>query len=425
MKYFGTDGIRGIVGKKIDEKLLKRLAKAVVAYLKAHNLPNKIVVGNDSRISSDYIFAVMQSIFHKSGVQTFDIGQCSSPCLAFVTKKNKFPLGMMISASHNPSEYNGIKFFDASGKKVDDKFEQELEILIEKNPHISKAAYTFNTKAQNLKNEYISMLKAAKKVNYPCILDCANGGGSEIAKQVFPSTKIINCLPNGKNINQNSGCTHIEMLANLCREKNLIGFAFDGDADRVVAVDKTGDVINGDKILYILSKFYLKSGDCLIGNINTNSGLAEALACRRIKLVRSSIGDRCVYQKMMQTKSMLGGEGSGHIIIKRLTNTGDGILTAICLMNILHLTNLSFKELLDGYHEYFVAEFSLPLEKEFKTTQNLNLLIDSYTEQGARIVVRPSGTEPVLRLLVEHKDKATANKMLSALVYTIKNLPKF
>lgn len=420
MKYFGTDGIRGIVGEKLNEQLIKKLGKALVRFYKTHNLPSKLIVGNDSRISSDYILAVLQTILLKSGIEIHNIGACSSPCLAFLTRKHKFPLGLMISASHNPKEYNGLKFFNILGEKVADCFEQEIETFIDKpyKPPITQFATIKN--AENLKADYVSMLKSLKKAEYPCILDCAYGGASEIAKQVFKSTKIINATPNGENINVNAGCTHIEGLASLCQQKGLIGFAFDGDADRVIAVDQTGKILDGDKILYILSKFYLKPGQSIVGTINTNSGLAKAISKQNLTLVRASVGDKLVYQQMLKLNATLGGEESGHIIIKKHTNTGDGILTAICLMNILHLTGLNFAELLAGYTEFATAKQNINLNKPFSTTQDIKLLIDKYTAAGARIVIRPSGTEPVLRLLVEHKDKQTATKMLDRLIYNIK-----
>lgn len=421
MKYFGTDGIRGVVGKKINESLIKKLGKAIVCYLNKHYLPKKIVVGNDTRQTSHYIFAVLNSVLLKYGVQTYNIGSCSSPCLAFVARKNNFPLGLMISASHNPKEYNGLKFFNIDGEKVGDDFEAEIEAYMDKTLKL-KVNYATNTNCPQLKNDYISMLKNLKKVNYPCIIDCANGGASEIARQVFASTKLINSNPNGNNINENAGCTHIEVLSTICRQKGLVGFAFDGDADRIIAVDKTGKTIDGDKILFILSKFYVSFNSCVVGTVNTNSALQDAVKNRNISLVRTPVGDKFIYAQMKKTKSMLGGEDSGHIIIKKYTNTGDGMLTAICLMNILNLTNLSFAELLTDYNEYAMAKANLTLNTPFKLTQDIKMMIETYTRQGARIIIRPSGTEPVLRVFVEHKDDKTANKMLSTLVALCKTI---
>ena len=423
MKYFGTDGIRGIVGEKINEKLIKKLGKAVVYYLKKHNLPPKIVVGNDTRITSDHILGCLQSVLLKYGIETHNVSKCSSPCLAFVTRKFNFPLGLMISASHNPKEYNGLKFFNSQGEKVADQFEAEIESYMDKSLKL-KTNYAQSFYCPQLKDAYISMLKNLKKCNYPCIIDAANGGLSGIVRQIFPATKIVNYLPNGVNINENSGCTHIEVLSSLCRQKGLVGFAFDGDADRILAVDKSGDIIDGDKILFILSKFYLNFNSFLIGTVNTNSALKEAIANRNITLIRAPVGDKYIYEEMKKFKSMLGGENSGHIIIKKLTNTGDGVLTAICLMNILHMTNLGFTELLTGYQDYAIAQANIALTSTYRQTENVALLINKYTMEGARVVIRPSGTEPVLRIMVEHKDEKIANKMLSALVAFCKTYTK-
>lgn len=415
MKYFGTDGIRGIVGKKINDSLIKKLGKAIVCYLKKHYLPKKIVIGCDTRLTCHHIFAVLSSVLLKYGVETHNIGICSSPCLAFVTRKNNFPLGLMISASHNPKEYNGLKFFNTDGEKVADEVESEIEWFMD-NAGTQKISYAKNINCPQLKDDYITMLKNLKKCNYPCIIDCANGGASEIVRQVFASTKLINCTPNGNNINENAGCTHIEVLSSVCRQKGLVGFAFDGDADRIIAVDKFGNVLDGDKILFILSKFYVGFNSFIVGTVNTNSALQDAVKNRNISLMRTPVGDKFIYEQMKKTKSMLGGEDSGHIIIKKHSNTGDGVLTSICLMNILNLTNLDFAQLLTDYHEYAMAKANFALSEPFRQSADLKMMINNYTREGARIVIRPSGTEPVLRVFVEHKDKATANKMLSTLV---------
>lgn len=423
MKYFGTDGIRGVVGKKINENLIKKLGKAIVCYLNKHYLPKKIVVGNDSRLTSHYIFAVLNSVLLKYGVETHNIGKCTSPCLAFVTRKNNFPLGLMITASHNPKEYNGLKFFNTDGEKVADAFETEIELYMNKTLKL-KINYATSTNCPQLKNDYISMLKNLKKCNYPCIIDCANGGASEIARQVFASTKLVNCNPNGNNINENAGCTHIEVLSTLCRQKGLVGFAFDGDADRIIAVDKFGSVLDGDKILFILSKFFVSFNSSIVGTVNTNSALQDAVKNRNISLMRTPVGDKFIYQQMKKIKSTLGGEDCGHIIIKKYSNTSDSMLTAVCLMNILNLTNLDFNQLLTDYNEYAMAKANLALTIPFKQTQDLKMMINNYTHDGARIIIRPSGTEPVLRVFVEHKDKTTANKMLSTLVALCKTITK-
>lgn len=420
MKYFGTDGIRGVVDKTIDKKLIKKICNAILMFYKKHKLNHVLLVGNDSRISSDYILSNIESSLLNHGIQVDNIGICSSPCLAYLCKKYKYPLAMMISASHNSWEYNGIKFFNSKGEKLSEKYEQEFESFMDLPARRHKVKYALRKNVENFKYDYISMLKRLKRFDFPCIIDCACGGASEIVKSVFKRQFVINSNFNGYNINENSGCTNIDLLKFMCVKNHLCGFAIDGDGDRLNIVDEKGNIISGDKILFILSKFFQKSNDILVGTKYTNLGLENALNKRNIKLLRADVGDKKVYHMMKEYSSSLGGENSGHIIIKHHTNTGDGILTAIIICNIIEITNLSFDELLSGYHEYHQEFLNLKLDTTFSLNEDMKFLINKYETDGARIVIRPSGTEPVLRIMVEHKDKKSAKNIINH----IKNLIK-
>lgn len=419
MKYFGTDGIRGKVDDDLSSSIIKKTSKAIVRYYKINKLKPVLLIGNDSRISSDYITSILSTILLKNGVEIHNLGICSSPCLAYTTQKFNYPLGLMISASHNPYEFNGLKFFNSFGEKVNDEFEQNFEILMDKTSNLNHSIYTTTKDVGNLKQNYIQHLKTIKKFNFPCIFDCANGGTSEICKEVFPLYEKININPNGNNINLNAGCTHLEMLKHLCIKKEKIGFAFDGDGDRVHLIDTDGEIIAGDKILYILSKFFQTSGDTLVGTIYTNSGLERSLKQRNITLNRVPVGDKNVYKSMKDNHSILGGEDSGHIILKPYMNTGDGMLIAIILGNILQSSKLTLKELLKTYQEDYQGRRNLKNISNYKTNSLIEQLIEKHQKEGAKVIIRPSGTEPVLRLFAEHQSKETAEKILNELENTI------
>ncbi len=420
MKYFGTDGIRGIVDKALNKILIKKISNAILMFYKKHKLNNVLLVGNDSRISSDYILSNIEASLLNHGIQVDNVGVCSSPCLAYICKKYKYPLAMMISASHNSWEYNGIKFFNSKGEKLSEKYEEEFENFMDSPARRHKVKYAIRKNVENFKSDYISMLKRLKRFDFPCIIDCACGGASEIAKSVFKRQFVINSNFNGYNINENAGCTNIDLLRFMCIKNHLCGFAIDGDGDRLNIVDEKGNIISGDKILFILSKFFQTANDVLVGTKYTNLGLEYSLNKRRIKLLRSDVGDKKVYHMMKQYSSSLGGENSGHIIIKHHTNTGDGILTAIIICNIKEITNLSFDELLRGYQEYHQEFLNLKLNTNFSFNDDLKCLIKKYENEGARIVIRPSGTEPVLRIMVENKDEKIAKNIINHLKNLIK-----
>lgn len=420
MKYFGTDGIRGVVNKDISNKLIKKVAHAIVRYFKYLN-KRILLIGNDSRKSSDYIISLLQSVLLKNGIEIHNLGVCSSPCLAYTTKKFNYSLGLMISASHNPHEYNGFKFFNTNGEKVDDEFELKFEELMDKKPLKNSYLFASLYNVENLKHDYINNLKKLIKFNLPCIFDCANGSTSYICKQLFPKQEKINISPNGNNINLNAGSTHLEMLRELCIKNQKTGFAFDGDGDRVHIIDKDGSIISGDEILYILSTFFQKSGDCIVGTIYTNSTLEECLKRRNITLKRSDVGDKKVYKLMSECNSILGGEDSGHIILKQYMNTGDGVLIAIIIANILQFAKKSLKDILSGYTPTYQSRKNIKINNNFKIDDKLKSIITEYEKQGARIIIRPSGTEPVIRLFAESKNPQIITLALAQLEQFLNN----
>ncbi len=409
MKYFGTDGIRGIAGEGLNKKTLNKIARALITFYNRHNFRRVLLIANDTRISSDWILANIVVHLLEHGIEVHNLGIATSPCVAYLTKKYHYPMSIMISASHNSHEYNGIKFFNSRGEKLSTTYEYELESYMDKRIKNRKSFAKLKS-VEKLKNDYINYLSRLKRHDYPCIFDCASGSASEIIRQIFPQHIAINSTPSGYNINHNAGCTHIESLCLECRKSKVVGFAFDGDADRVIMVDEYGNVINGDKILYILSKYYLQKGDMLIGTIYSNEGLKESLSKNKITLVRAGVGDRNVYDEMKKTGSILGGENSGHIILKHYTNTGDGILNAIILLNILFTTKLTISELLASYEEYHHETLNLKLNNLSQI--DTDTLIKKFSTFDTRIVIRPSGTEPLLRIMVECQDKNKAKLII-------------
>ncbi len=419
MKYFGTDGIRGKIDETLNTKTLNKVAKAIILFYKHNKLNSKLLVGNDSRITSNYILSTLCSKLLRNGIEVHNVGLCSSPCLAYLTQKYNYPLSLMFSASHNPAEYNGLKFFNSKGEKVNDNFEEEFENYMDKKVNLKNNLFCELKNVEYLKQDYINRLKSIKKFKFPVIVDGSNGGTSEIIKHVFAKHEKINVKPDGTNINLNAGCTHIEMLKSLCIKKQKIGFAVDGDGDRIAIVDKNGDVINGDKILYILSKYYQKPNDVCVGTIYSNLGLENSLKKLNITLKRSAVGDKKVYELMQQQNAILGGEESGHIILKPFMNTGDGLLVAIIVANILELSKTNFKQLLTNFKEYCQLRSNLKITNtnvtEILNNSEVKDFIEEQVKHGVKIVIRPSGTEPVIRLFVEHEKKEIAENTLNKL----------
>lgn len=418
MKYFGTDGIRGITLKSLSNSTIKKFANGITNFLKSSK-QKKIIIGNDSRKSGDYIISVLSSVLLRNGIEIHDIGVCSSPCLAYLTKKYNYPVGVMITASHNPANYNGLKLFSNKGEKFCDEQEIEFERLMEKRTR-SKNLFGERKNLEKLKLEYVSFIKGMVKFDFPCIFDCANGGTSKLIRMLFPKQEKINHSPNGENINQNSGCTHIEMLKAVCQKKHVVGVSFDGDGDRVFFVSKKGQIIDGDKVLFILSKFFLNTGDTVVGTIYTNRALESFLQTRKINFLRADVGDKNISKLLNQQHANLGGEESGHIIFKPVTNTGDGILTAVLILNILQLSMSDFETLLSDYTPQFQARENVEFDREY-LNEFLSEKIKQIEQLGAKVIIRKSGTEPVLRIFVEHKNQENAKNFAKML----KNLIKY
>lgn len=425
-KYFGTDGFRGVAGKELTATHAFRIGQLLGYYLKNEkNERPKAVIGKDTRLSCYMLEYGIASGLASVGVDTHLLHVTTTPSVSYVTKTDKFDIGIMISASHNPYYDNGIKILNAKGEKLNDKVTDKIEKYLDsketvpfaKNNEIGKIVDYYEGR-----NRYIGYLISLAKSSFKKFkvgLDLSNGSCHMIAKTVFESlgatVYVINNQPNGLNINENAGSTHIENLQKLVKENNLdIGFAFDGDGDRCICVDDKGEVVNGDKIMYLLAKDLKEKNELLTNTVVTtvmsNLGLYQALAKEGINYVQTSVGDRFVYENMSKNGHSLGGEESGHIILSKYATTGDGILTAIKIMDILADKKQKISYLLKDV--FLLPQKTLNIKVKDKNdafnNENLQKLckeIEQDLKSQGRILLRASGTEPKIRVMIECNDE--------------------
>ena len=397
--------LRGVVGDGLDEKVVKNFAKNIIKYIYSHRLDKMIIIGKDNRVSGDYILSVINSKLISNRIKVFNVGEVSTPELAFLTKKLNFPIGVMITASHNSWEYNGVKCFDINGK--------DINITDCKSVVADKKKFEKIVDIRKYQDLYLRELKnLIKYKQVKCIFDCANGSTLDVVRKIFPKQKIIGNDKTGRYINEGFGTQNLNELCSLCKRNRCIGFAFDGDGDRVIAVDVDGNVIDGDKILYILATQYLYRGDRVVGTVLSNLGLELSLRRYGIGFVREDVGAQKVGDRVDVEGILFGAEPCGHIYFSKLGRF-DGVAIAILLLNILDRTGLSFNDLLADYIQYYQVSVNLPMEsvkESDKICINYKCLCEN--SRGLRVVVRPSKTEPVLRVLVEADDlKNAENKM--------------
>ncbi|MBQ3943823.1 MAG: phosphoglucosamine mutase, partial [Elusimicrobia bacterium] len=388
------------------------------------------------------ILKALQHGINAAGIKVTDLGVLPTPAVAYLLKNNNYQAGIVISASHNPYLDNGIKFFSSKGKKLPDKVEAKLEKhlvkYIEEKKVLSKNSKIKNVSGKNLVKQYekflISLMPKDALKGKTIAIDCANGASYKIAPEVLKKLKadviVINNKPTGKNINLNCGALHPETVATVVKaKKTFCGFAFDGDADRVISVDDKGTVRDGDYFLGVVSK-YLKDNNKLKNNtlvitVMANLGLIKAAKQEKIKVVTSKVGDRYVYEDLIKHKAIIGGEQSGHIIFKQLLDTGDGLISALQLLNILTKENKSLSQMcgwIKKYPQVLINEKVLekiPLEKLPQTTKLIKQVEKKLGDNG-RILVRYSGTEKLLRVMLEGQDKKEIKKTAQNVVNAAK-----
>ena len=439
-KYFGTDGIRGDANNTLSSETAYKVGRFIGDYC-AKKASGKIVIGKDTRLSSSMFESLLAAGISASGCDVYLIGYCSTPCLAYVAMNDKFDLGVMISASHNPYTDNGIKIFGNNGVKSQDDFELLIENYIDNPVGIDYATgdsigqiYEYKQEGLNSYKNWIKGLYPDDLSKFKVMIDCANGSNSHIAYEVLKdlgcNVTPINYNPNGLNINNGCGSTHLESLkVEIVKDKYDIGFAFDGDADRVLAVNGNGETKNGDIIMYVLSK-YLKdigkmSGDTLVVTGYSNIGLHKAINNIGLKTDVVDNGDKYVLESMMKNGYGLGGEQSGHIIIMKDCNFGDGLKTALCLLAALNHFGCSIDEAckeLNIYPQLLVNQ-RVTDKKVVLNDEDIKKAIEDVKEQlngNGQILVRPSGTEPLIRVMVE----AETDELCKEYVYKVIDLIK-
>ncbi len=418
--YFGTDGIRGEFGKTLTCNLAFAVGNALT---QIKNCPS-VVIGHDTRISADPLMLSVCAGLVQGGANVTSVGTVPTAAISFLVSNKNFDFGIIITASHNPPAHNGIKIFDKTGKKLCDEEETFLEEFF-KNQKTASVCGHFKEDL-SLQQVYFQHLKSSVDTNFDGLkvcLDASNGASFKIAPKVFKSlqAKVVKeaCTGDGRKINTNCGCLHIENLQKKVLSMGAdIGFAFDGDADRVIAVDKDGSVFDGDKLLYILAKDMKAKGELfansVVGTSHTNSGIMVGLNRNKINLIRTDIGDKYVIDAMEKMNLTLGGEQSGHIIIKTLARTGDGILTALKICEIVKKSSKTLGQLFDAID---IPQWNLNLNvkdkiKVLNNEELKNLVNRIFCEiaPAGRVLVRASGTEEKVRVMVEHPNQEKAKE---------------
>ena len=440
-KLFGTDGIRGIANRyPITPEMCVKIAISASAYiLKKNNKNHRVIIAKDTRLSGYMIESALTSGFISMGIDVMLLGPMPTPAVSMLTKSMRADLGIMISASHNPFNYNGIKIFDSDGYKLSESAETEIEERVFNNlPEPTTGSLGKCYRIDGADERYIEFVKStiekgASFTNLKIVIDSANGAAYKIAKTVFWELGIdvisINDEPNGYNINNDAGAMHPEVItkATVAQTANA-GISLDGDADRIIMSDENGEIVDGDQIIAIIAN-YLKSvnqlkNDTVIVTEMTNLAMENFLKSKGITVIRTKVGDKYVIRKMLETNSFIGGEQSGHVIIGNLNSTGDGIVAGLQVLYIMSKTGKKLSDLKSEYtpcHQaqknVGVANLSL-LENEDLQTEILN--IKTSHEKQVRILVRKSGTEPVIRVLVEGMDKKLINELVNKIGELIK-----
>ena len=446
-KLFGTDGIRGVANETLDCRLAYRVGQAAaISLTKKPGVKPSVVIGKDTRISSDMLEGALIAGLTASGCNVVRLGVIPTPGVAYLTVKLHADAGVVISASHNPFEHNGIKMFSGEGFKLSDVLEEEIESLILREGElpvktgaalgqVMDGAFT----AEQYLNHLASTVGPLPRMRV--LIDCANGAASATARKLFSrfalNVDYINDTPNGVNINNHCGSTHIEMLAEKVREGGYaLGLAFDGDADRCLAVDENGGLIDGDRIMAICADTLTKQGKLtgsgFVATVMSNIGLHKYCAEHGLRLLCAAVGDRNVLEMMQREGMALGGEQSGHIIFLEHMTTGDGQLAALQLLSILAQSGRKASELASAVTRYPQVLLNVRVggNDEKKAIMESPLLGEEIRKAEAglggngRVLVRASGTEPLIRVMVEAGSEQTARETAEMLVHAVENLQK-
>ncbi|WP_273127095.1 phosphoglucosamine mutase [Metabacillus sp. HB246100] len=440
-KYFGTDGVRGVANSELTPELAFKIGRFGGYVLTKNTERPKVLIGRDTRISGHMLEGALVAGLLSIGAEVMRLGVISTPGVAYLTKALGAQAGVMISASHNPVEDNGIKYFGPDGFKLSDEQELEIEELMDKEEDTLPRPVGKNLGQVNDYFEggqkYLQFLKQTVDEDFTGIhvaLDCAHGATSSLATHLFADldadVSTMGTSPNGLNINDGVGSTHPEALAEFLKEKKAdIGLAFDGDGDRLIAVDENGDIVDGDQIMYICAK-HLNSENRLkkntvVSTVMSNLGFYKALDQNDIQSVATAVGDRYVVEEMKKNEYNLGGEQSGHIIFLDYNTTGDGLLSGLQLVNIMKLTGKKLSELASEMKKFPQLLLNVRVTDKYRVTENEKVseiisAVETEMNGNGRILVRPSGTEPLVRVMAEAPTEELCRDYVERIVAVVK-----
>lgn len=444
-KYFGTDGIRGVANTELSVNLAFKAGQAAAVVL-CKNLGRraKFFIGKDTRISSDMLECALAAGISSMGADVGLLGYMPTPAVAYLTVNEGADAGIVISASHNPMEFNGIKIFNAEGYKLADELEAEIEALIDDEAFVPSATGADVGRVERLDDllhkyvDYLTTTIEGDLNGLRILVDCANGAASNTARELFDrvsdNTHIVFSEPDGTNINRNCGSTKLGTLRELMKADNFdVGVAFDGDADRCLIVDERGEVIDGDMIMAICAT-ELKAagklpGDSFVATVLSNMGLDKYANERGIKVAKSAVGDRNVLELMKREGYALGGEQSGHVIFLEHSTTGDGELCALQFLSILKKSGKKASELVSDIEQFPQVMINVKVENHLKeAVMNHEAVVCAIEQVEAalggegRVLLRPSGTEPMVRVMVEGRDNAQVNFLCASVANTIEKV---
>lgn len=428
-RLFGTDGVRGVANKELIPELAMKLGKACAYVLTKNKDDVKVIIANDGRESANMLVSSLIAGLCSLGVDVIDVSMLPTPAISYLVKHYELDAGIMVTASHNPYMYNGIKIFDSDGFKLPDEIEDEIEKYVRDDFEYPCDKIGSIVYKDNILEDYGDyLLECLNKYNpntnfsnLNIAIDCSNGASSIVADYIFSKLgckyKILNCSPNGHNINDGCGSMHPEFLREYILENNLDGgVCYDGDADRSIFIDEVGNIIDGDYVLSIIgndlkNKNMLKN-NTIVGTVMSNLGFINYCKDNDISFIATKVGDRYVLEELLLGNYSLGGEQSGHIILKDFANTGDGELTSLIIFSILANSNCKFSNLTSLMKKYPQVLVNAKVLNDKKNDFYLNEKIkdkieevSNYFGSNGRVLVRPSGTEPLIRVMIEGSDK--------------------
>ncbi|MDL0431626.1 phosphoglucosamine mutase [Marinobacter sp. TBZ242] len=440
-KYFGTDGIRGRVGEyPITPEFMLHLGWAAGQAFKRDGQRNSVLIGKDTRLSGYMFESALESGLSAAGVDVKLLGPMPTPAIAYLTRTFRASAGIVISASHNPHQDNGIKFFSPDGTKLDDALEAEIERWLDRPIEVCGAKELGKAfRVDDAPGRYVEFCKSTVPNEFSLeglhiVLDCAHGATYHVAPKVFrelgATISVVGADPDGLNINLNVGSTHLGTLRQAVLEKQAdLGIAFDGDGDRVLMVDRDGSEVDGDELLYVIASQRHAAGTLkggVVGTLMTNLGVELALMEQGIEFERAKVGDRYVMERLIEKGWLLGGEGSGHMVIRDCTSTGDGIVSALQVLLAISHADSSLADLRRGMSKLPQKMINVRVDKRFDPLGRDDIVRAVATAEarlggGGRVLLRASGTEPLIRVMTEGQDESEIVKIAEELAVVVEN----